>query len=89
MTSWTKNPQWCQADRYNVYARYKKFKAANTPRSRQFDTCNQAVVNIEDLMSLFPQCFTGLGKFHVEPYHIEVDPSESPKKTPCRPLPTH
>ena len=40
------------------------------------------------MLYLFPDCFTGLGKFQSEPYHIEVDPWVPPKM-PCRPIPIH
>ena len=37
----------------------------------------------EDLMNLYPDCFTGLGKFQGEPSQIKLDPHVSPKRTPC------
>ena len=40
-------------------------------------------------MSFYTDFFTGLGKFQGESYHIEVDPNVTPKKTSCRPVPTH
>ena len=40
-------------------------------------------------MSSFPDYFTGWGKFQGKPYHIELDPSVSPKRTPCIPVPIH
>ena len=50
----------------------------------------QAVVHTQaDLMSMFPDCFIGLGKVKGEPYHIVMDPHVAPKKTPCRSLPNH
>ena len=37
-------------------------------------------------MSLFPDCFSRLGKFQCEPYHIQVDPIVPLKKTPYTPV---
>ena len=61
-----------QADSYDAYAVNKKVQD-NTLGNKQLqpDASNQAVVHIkEDLMSLFPDFFSGLGKFQGEPYHI-------------------
>ena len=37
----------------------------------------------EDIISLYPDYLTGLGKPQAEPYHIEIDQSVQPKKSHC------
>ena len=62
------------------------------PINKQPDptTGNQVTVHTkEDLMSLYPDCFTHLDKFQNEPVHTDVDPSIPPKKTPYKPVPIH
>ena len=40
-------------------------------------------------MHEYPDVFEGIGKFPGPPYHIQVDPSVTPKETLCRPIPIH
>ena len=40
-------------------------------------------------MCEYPDIFEGIGKFPGPSYHIQVDPSVTPKQTPCRPIPIH
>ena len=73
-----------QGNRYDVYVNNKVNKQS------QSDESSQAVVHTkEDVMSLLQDCFTGLGKFQDEPYHIEAKSSMSHKKIPCRPISIH
>ena len=37
----------------------------------------------------YPELFKGIGWFPGEPYHIHVNPSITPKQTPCRPIAVH
>ena len=43
----------------------------------------------EQIKECHPELFEGLGRFPGEPYHISINPSITPKQTPCRPLPVH
>ena len=43
----------------------------------------------DQIMHEYPDVFEGIGKFPGPPYHIQVDPSVTPKQTPCRPIPIH
>ena len=40
-------------------------------------------------MHEYPDTFEGIGQFPGPPYNIQVDPSVTPKQTPCRPIPIH
>ena len=52
-------------------------------------TNDQLVTQKEHIMARFPDVFQGVGKFPGEPYKIQLDPTVSPKQTPCRPVPIH
>ena len=43
----------------------------------------------EQIQEQYPEFFKGIGQFTGEPYHIHVNPSITPKQTPCRPIPVH
>ena len=43
----------------------------------------------EQIQEQYPELFKGIGQFPGEPYHIHVNPSITPKQTPCRPIPVH
>ena len=43
----------------------------------------------EMIMRKYPDVFQGIGKFLGPDYHIQLDPSISPKQIPCRPIPIH
>ena len=40
-------------------------------------------------MAQYPDVFEGIGKFPGPPYTIHLDPSVTPKQTPCQPVPVH
>ena len=40
-------------------------------------------------MQEYPDVFQGIGKFPGPDYHIQIDPSIPPERTPCRPIPIH
>ena len=41
------------------------------------------------ILQEYPDVFEGIGKFPGPPYHINIDPTVTPKQTPCRPIPIH
>ena len=43
----------------------------------------------EEILAAYPGVFDGIGHFPGSPYHIQVDPSVTPKQTPCQPVPVH
>ena len=43
----------------------------------------------EQIQEQYPELFRGIGQFPGEPYHIHINPSITPKQTPCRPIPVH
>ena len=50
-------------------------------------TAPKLVTTQDQIMLEYPDVFEGIGKFPKPPYHIHVDPSVTPKQTPCRPIP--
>ena len=40
-------------------------------------------------MSHYPDVFEGIGRFPCSPYHIQLDPSVTPKQISCLPIPVH
>ena len=77
-----------KADRSDVYTINKKVQDScyDLPVNKQLqsDVNNQVIIHTkEDLTSLYPDCFTRLGKFQDEAYHIEVDPTVLPKRLPA------
>ena len=43
----------------------------------------------KQIQEQYPELFKDIGQFPSEPYHIHVNPSITPKQTPCRPIPVH
>ena len=43
----------------------------------------------EQIQEQYPELFKGIGQFPSEPYHFHINPSITPKQTPCRPIPVH
>ena len=43
----------------------------------------------EQILQSYPDVFEGIGCFPGPPYHIQLDLSNTPKQTPCRPIPVH
>ena len=37
----------------------------------------------EQIQEQYPELFEGIGQFPGEPYHIHMNPSITPKQTPC------
>ena len=40
-------------------------------------------------LQVYPDVFDGIGSIPGPPYHIQVDPSITPKYTSCQPIPVH
>ena len=43
----------------------------------------------EQIQEQYPELFKGIGQCPGEPYDIHINPSITPKQTPCRPIPVH
>ena len=43
----------------------------------------------EQIKEQYPELFEGIRRFPGEPYHIHINLSNTPKQTPCRPIPVH
>ena len=43
----------------------------------------------EQILQAYPDVSDGVGCFPGSPYHIQVDPSLTPKQTPCQAMPVH
>ena len=52
-------------------------------------TTPKLITSQYQIMHEYLDVFDGIGKFPGPPYHIKVDPSVTPKHTPCRPIPIH
>ena len=47
------------------------------------------ITSKEQILANYSDVFDGIGCFPGPPYHIQVDPSVTPKQTPCQPIPVH
>ena len=45
--------------------------------------CSKLVAGKEQILAAYSDVFDGIGCFPGPPYHIQVDPSVTPKQTPC------
>ena len=52
-------------------------------------TVHKLITSQDQIMHEYPDVFEWIGRFPGPPYHIQVDPSVTPKQTPCRPIPIH
>ena len=52
-------------------------------------TAPKLVTRQDQIMCEYPDVFEGIRKFPGPPYHIQVDPSVTPKQTPFRPITIH
>ena len=57
--------------------------------SNQPGTIPKFITSQEPILQVYPEVFEGIGCFPVPPYHIHVNPSVTPKQTPCQPVPVH
>ena len=59
----------------------------------QIPKCKYAVTKLvtskDQILHEYPDVFEGIGSFPGPPYHIQIDPSVTPKQTPCHPIPIH
>ena len=61
--------------------------AAQTPRKKF--AVPKLVTSKEQILCEYPDVFEGIGSFSGPPYHIQIDPSATPKQTPCHQIPVH
>ena len=47
------------------------------------------ITNQKQILQEYPDVFEAIRKFLGPPYHIQIDPTVTPKQTPCRPIPIH
>ena len=55
----------------------------NTPRRVKI------VKSKEQIQEQYLELFKGIDRFPGEPYHIHLNPSITPRQTPCKPIPVH
>ena len=60
-----------------------------TTTSVQNPDVKKLTTSKEQILTHYPDVFEGFGKFPGPPYSIQLDPSISPKQTPCHPVPVH
>ena len=61
--------------------------AAQTPRQKY--AVPKLVTSKEQILHEYPDVLDGIGSFPGSSYHIQIDPSVTPKQTPCFPIPVH
>ena len=55
--------------------------------SPQKNVVPKLVTSKEQILSNYPNVFEVIGRFPGSPYHMHLDPSVTPKQTPCCPIP--
>ena len=50
---------------------------------------SKLITRKEQILANYSDVFDGIGCSPGPPYHIQVDPSVTPKQTPCQPIPMH
>ena len=67
----------------NIYTR-------NGHPNTQMQICSSQAGHKQDqILCEYPTVFEGIGSFPGPSYHIQIDPSVTPKQTPCCPIPVH
>ena len=56
---------------------------------RQKYAVPKLVTSKDQILCEYPNVFEGIGSFPGPPYHIQLNPSVSPKQTSCCPIPVH
>ena len=57
--------------------------------SSQRNVVPKLITSKEQILSNYSDVFEGIGRFSGPPYHIQLDPSVTPKQTPCFSIPVH
>ena len=52
-------------------------------------TVHKIITSQDQIIHEYPDVFERIAKFPWQPYHIQADPSVTPKQTPCRTIPIH
>ena len=47
------------------------------------------IISKDHILQEYPDVFEGIGNFPGPSYHIQINPSVTPKQTPCHPIPVH
>ena len=68
----------------NIHVSKSESTVSNQPGS-----VPKVITSKEQILQVYPEEFDGIGYFPAPPYHIHVDPSVTPKQTPCWPVPVH
>ena len=50
---------------------------------------SKLITSKEQILANYSDVFGGIGCFPGPPYYIQMDPSVTPKQTPCQPIPVH
>ena len=51
--------------------------------------CRKLITSKDHIIAQYPDVFEGIRKFLGSPYTMHLDPSLTPKQTPCWPMPIH
>ena len=68
----------------NIHVFKKECTMSNQPI-----TVPKVITKKEQILEVYSEVFDGIECFPGPPYHINVNPSITPKQTPCRPVPVH
>ena len=60
---------------------------AQTPKHR--NEAPKLIKSKDQILHEYPDVFDGIGNFPGPSYHIQINPSVTPKQTPCHPIPVH
>ena len=61
--------------------------AAQMPKHR--NEAPKLITSKDQILCEYPDVFDGISNFPGPSYHIQIDPSVTPKQTPCCPFPVH
>ena len=74
----------------SVDIKYINFLQRNNSQTTTWNTApKQPLISLDEIKVQYKEIFEGIGTFPGKLYHINTDPSISPKRLPCRPFPIH
>ena len=75
--------------RSQVNVHGSKQKSTVSTVSNQQGMVSKFITSKDQILHTYSDVFDGIGCFSGPPYHIQVDPSVTPKQIPCWPVPVH
>ena len=84
ITSSADHPKKISASLLYMYPKKKECTMSNQP-----STVTKFITSKEQILQAYPEEFDGSGCFPGPPYYIHVNPSITPRQTPCQLVPVH